>query len=121
MLGRALGIAIVFDGKENGQLPKRSDVHCLVDDALAECAVAEKRGGDAAEAVVLQPECRSGGDGRNASEYVVGEESSIAEVLGAANASADARRLSQDLADQAFQIAGECYVVAMTAMVRKDI
>ena len=117
---RRLRVVVVLDDEEDGELPERGDVQRLVGHALAERAVAEEDRRDGARALLLLRERDAGGDRDDAPEDAVGVEVPLAQVLAAALASADARRLAHHLAEQAEVVVREREVVAVAAVVRED-
>ena len=117
---RRLRVVVVLDDEEHGELPERGDVQRLVRHALAERAVAEEDRRDGAGALLLLRERDAGRDRDDAAEDAVGVEVPVAEVLAAALAAADARRLPHHLAEQAERVVREREVVPVAAVVRED-
>ena len=117
---RRLRVVVVLDDEEHRQLPERGDVERLVRDALAQRAVPEEDGRHRARPLALLGEGDTGRDRDDAPEHAVRVEVALAQVLAAALAAADARRLPHHLAQEPERVVREREVVPVAAVVGED-
>ena len=115
---RRLGDAIRLDREHDRQVPERGNIHRLVDEALAEGAVAEPGAGYGAAAPGLLRQRDADGVADTAALHAVGIEIAPVQVLAAAPPAADAVGPAEDLGEKRKDLAAigeEMPVAAMVA------
>ena len=114
---RRLRDAVVLDDDQQRRTPHRREVHALVQQPLAERAVADDAATMRAIASQLAREREPGGDAGHAALHAIAVEVPEGHVLAAAAAAADACLASHDLGDQADEIARIGEKVTVVAVV----
>ena len=78
--GGEFAIAVVFADEQHRQAPDRRHVHDLEQQALIECAVAEKGGSDLTAAVPLGAQRGAGGERNAAADNAGGAEIAVGRI-----------------------------------------
>src|SRR5918911_1122421 len=121
---RVLAVEVVLAGVDHRQLPERGHVHHLVEDALAERAVAEEADGDLLGTAHLRGHRRSGRDARRAADDRVRAEVAIlvvGDVHRAALAAAVPGLLAEQLGEHAVDRGALGEAVAVAAVRGGDV
>ena len=124
LVGRVFVVEVVLADVDDGQLPQRRHVHDLVDQALAERAVAEEADRDLVRAAHLGRQGRAGRDAGAAADDRVRAEVAgvlVGDVHRAAFAPAVARRLAQQLGKHAVDRRAFGQAMAVAAVRAGDV
>lgn len=114
-----LGVAVVLDDEDAGQLPDAGELDALVEDALVGAAVADEGDRDLSGAAVLGRQRRADGEGHAARGDAVGAEQAgpdVGDVHRAALAAAQAVAAAEDLQHHAGEVAALGDRVAVAAV-----
>ena len=98
--------AVVFNNNQKRRRPDRGEVHGFVQQALAEGAVADHRGDDAAAAAQFARQRQADADAGHAALHAIRMKMSPDQMLAAAAAAASAGFASHDLGDETDEFAG---------------
>ena len=111
--------AVVLHHEKHRELPNGGQIQALIQQSLAERAIADDRGDDRSAVAALHGQAMADADGGHAALHAVAVEIAKGEVLAAADAAADAGLSSHNLCEQPDESPGVSQEMAVVAMIRK--
>jgi hypothetical protein len=115
-----LGDTVVLQHEEHGRAHHRREVEALVEQPLAERAVADEDHGDGIRSLTASGDRMADRDGGHAGLHPVRQEARTRQVLRSADAPADPGRAPHHFGEQSGHVVLESEVVPVAAMVRED-